>query len=133
MMTETLMTRPKSKTQKKLDHQIGIALTDACDQLLEEIPGFQWLTHHADYSKFPASLLITCVFDTDKNQRHAAETSHVKKIQHCIQAKLLSIGVKLTAPRQQIAFDSEEACTQQQQGDWQRRLLATRGTATGKH
>jgi len=38
------MAKPKSKTQKRIDHNIRLALTDACEQFLENIPGFQWLT-----------------------------------------------------------------------------------------
>lgn len=122
------MPRPKSKTQKKIDNNIRLALTDVCELLLQDTPGFQWLTHHANYSNFPASLLITCVFDTEESQQRASEHSEYseysdeRKLQSLIQAKLLSIGVKLTTPRQQIIFDSEQACAKQQQGDWDQRF-----------
>ena len=102
------MAKPKSKTQKKIDNNIRLALTDACEQFLEGIPGFQWLTHEANYTNFPASLLITCVFDTDKNQQQACQNGDSIKMQNLIQAKLLKIGVKLKIPKQQIVFDNEE-------------------------
>ena len=81
------MAKPQSKTQKKIDNNIRLALTDACEQLLDTIPGFQWLTHQANYSNFPASLLITCVFDTRESQQHAAENGGTKDMQKFIQAK----------------------------------------------
>lgn len=53
------------EVSKALAPQALEALTSACDQFLEDVPEFQWLTHQAIYSNFPASLLITCVFDTE--------------------------------------------------------------------
>jgi hypothetical protein len=102
------MAKPKSKTQKKTDNNIRLALTDACEIFLDDIPGFQWLTHQADYSNFPASLSITCVFDTDKSQQQACQNDNATTMQNIIQAKLLKIGVKLNSPKQQVMFDSEE-------------------------
>ena len=102
------MAKPQSKTQKKLDNNVRLALTDACEQFLEEIVGFQWLTHQANYSNFPASLLITCVFDTNASQQQACQNGDSSKIQNLIQAKLLKKGVKLESAKQQITFDSEE-------------------------
>lgn len=102
------MAKPQSKTQKKIDHNIRLALTGACELFLDAIPGFQWLTHEANYSNFPTSLLITCVFDTNKSQQLACQKGDSRKMQQLIQAKLLKIGVKLKAPKRQIIFDSEE-------------------------
>jgi hypothetical protein len=102
------MTKPKSKTQKKIDNNIRLALTDSCEQFLEGIAGFQWLTHQADYANFPASLLITCVFDTNKSQQQAFQNGNSSRMQNLIQAKLLKAGVKLKSPKQQIIFENEE-------------------------
>ena len=103
------MPKPQSKTQKKIDNSIRLALSDACEQFLVDIPGFQWLTHHVNYSDFPASLLITCVFDTRENQQHAEDNSDTEAMQKLIQARLINIGVKLKAPKLQIIFDDEES------------------------
>ena len=64
---DTIMAKPQSKTEKKIDNNVRLALTSACEQFLEDVPGFQWLTHQANYTNFPATLLITCVFDTQEN------------------------------------------------------------------
>ncbi len=102
------MAKPQSKTQKKIDNNVRLALTDACELFLDNIAGFQWLTHQANYSNFPASLLITCVFDTDDSQQQASQNGDSTKMQNLIQAKLLKIGVKLKTPKQQVVFDNEE-------------------------
>lgn len=115
------MAKPQSKTEKKIDNNVRLALTAACEQFLEDIPGFKWLTHQANYTNFPASLLITCVFD-DLQSQELADTAVIHKL---LNAKLLKIGVKLQAPKQ-VIFDSEEVCTQENEGDWAMRL-ASRG------
>lgn len=117
------MAKPQSKTEKKIDNNVRLALTSACEQFLEDVPGFQWLTHQANYTNFPASLLITCVFDTDESQQ-CADASVIHKL---IRSKLLKIGVKLKAPKQQVIFDSEGACAQENDGNWVERLDGRKG------
>jgi len=122
------MSKARSKTEKKIDNNVRLALTAACEQFLEDIPGFQWLTHQANYTNFPASLLITCVFETRADQR-AAEP---KRLQSEIQAKLLKIGVKIKAPDQQIVSDSEQACAEEHSGNWADRLATRQGRSVRK-
>jgi len=112
------MAKPQSKTEKKIDNNVRLALTAACEQFLEDVPGFQWLTHQANYTNFPASLFISCVFDTQASQ----EQANAAAIHRLLQSKLLKIGVKLKAPKQQVVFDSEQACTQENDGNWAVRL-----------
>lgn len=116
------MAKPKSKTEKKIDNNVRLALTAACDQFLEDVPGFQWLTHQANYTNFPASLLVTCVFDTPEQQQQAERNEHATQMRKLIQAKLLKVGVKFKALNQQILFDSEAACTEENDGNWASRL-----------
>ena len=59
------MIKPMNKTTKKLDNNVIKALTLVCDSAKEDIDGFVWLTHTADYSRFPGSLRVICVFATD--------------------------------------------------------------------
>ncbi|MGK0441884.1 MAG: hypothetical protein ACJA0N_001689 [Pseudohongiellaceae bacterium] len=118
------MVKPKSKTEKKIDNNIRLALIDACEQFLHDIAGFQWQTHQANYSNFPASLLICCVFDTDLSLQQAFENGNLDTMQKLIQRKLLKMGVKLKSMGQQITFDSEQACSQEHKGDWVARLAS---------
>jgi len=98
-----------NKTVKKLDNNVVRALNVLCEQAKTNIPGFEWLTHTADYSNFPASLVVTCVFDTrlslanaKQNQRDAALTKQMQK-------ELLKVGILLKNAKANISFDSEEA------------------------
>lgn len=127
------MSKAKSKTQKKIDNNIRLALTSACQSMLEEVPGFQWLTHQADYTNFPASLLIICVFDSLDHQLQAESGGKVSEMKRVIQAKLLKAGVKFKSLEQQILLDNEQACEQEHQGNWTLRLTGYKGRAIGKN
>jgi len=110
---------PSLRANREKDRQQRAPGTNLClQQFLEDAQEFQWLTHQANYTNFPACLLVTCVFDTQEGQK-LAETNVIHKL---IQSKPLKIGVKLKAPKQQIIFDSEEACSKEDDGNWGQRL-----------
>ena len=48
-----------NKTTQKIDNNVCKALTIACEDFLHEIDGFKWLTHRANYTNFPSSLVVT--------------------------------------------------------------------------
>lgn len=98
-----------SPTQKKIDNNVRRALLDASEQLLNSVDGFQWLSHRADYSDFPASLLVSCVFDTDVSKHKAIASGDSLIIQKLVHSKLLKIGVILQLPKRQVVFGSEES------------------------
>ncbi|MGX1110992.1 hypothetical protein ACSSVW_000371 [Pseudoalteromonas sp. MBR-15] len=61
-----------TKTEKRLDKAIRVALTHACEQAKETVSEFLWLTHTADLKKLPQSLKIKCFFNTlpiNENQK----------------------------------------------------------------
>ena len=116
------MSRPKNKTQKKIDHNLCQSLTEACEKFLEDTPGFQWITHHANYNNFPASLRVHCIFDTQLNQQQAEDNGHCQQMQQCIQSQLLNSPIALKLDQRKIFFDSEQACEKEHSGDWERRL-----------
>ena len=116
------MGKSLSKTQKKTDNNIRITLTRVCDSLLETLPGFLWLTHTVDYSNFPASLIITCVFDTNEDIERAEKNGDAASLRKTIQAKLLKIGIKFNFLEKQIRLDSEEDCNSQHEGNWAARI-----------
>lgn len=126
-------TGPKSKTEKKIDNHIRTALTEVCETLLKDVPGFIWLTHQANYTNFPASLMITCVFDTEAEKEHAIANGDKSHIEKRIQAKLLKVGVKFKSVTKQIMLDSEEACAHYQEGNWAKRLGAMDGRAVPRN
>tara|TARA_R110002111_G_scaffold698_1_gene5468 strand:+ start:1822 stop:2151 length:330 start_codon:yes stop_codon:yes gene_type:complete len=106
------------KTDKKIDNAIRGALTEVCDKALEEHDGFMWLTHLVDYQSFPASLSITCVFDTNEQLSNA----HVEDLRVIIKDKLASIAIYINHSQQTVRFDTEENCTKEHKGNWQQRL-----------
>ena len=106
------------KTDKKREDALRQALTEACEIALEKYEGFQWLTHFVNYSDFPASLSIVCVYDTNA---HLAKTDK-EGMRVLIKEKLASIGIKMKDCRQQVRFDTEEDCDNDNDGRWNERF-----------
>jgi hypothetical protein len=111
-----------NKTTQKLDNNVCKALTIACESSLHEVEGFSWLTHRANYTNFPASLVVTCVFETDAEVITMKEAALDEQLRQTIQKQLLKVGVVLKSVRQNIHFDSEESCLREHQGSWPDRL-----------
>lgn len=110
------------KTDRKIDITICTALTQACKIALDNVDGFQWLTHQVNYQQWPQSLMITCVFDRN-SQLDAAITTHQDDfLRSLISDKLAAVAVPLNKPHKQIRFDSEQNCSEQHQGQWPQRL-----------
>jgi len=122
--------KPKSKTQKKTEANIVRALNEVCESSLDDVQGFRWLTHQVDYTNFPASLLITCVFESDEELQRQDSQLLLKKR---IQAELLAIGVRFKSINQQVVFDSEAACDERDQGDWEQRLQRKQGRSVPRN
>jgi len=111
-----------NKISQKVDNNVCKALTIACDVSLHKVPGFTWLTHRANYTNFPASLVITCVFETETEIDVMKAQQQDKLLRNTIQKQLLEVGVVVKNIKQQVRFDSEEACQQHHQGEWPQRL-----------
>ncbi|MEW6989724.1 Fis family transcriptional regulator [Colwelliaceae bacterium 6441] len=111
-----------TKTTQKLDNNICKALTIACEESLHTIEGFCWLTHRANYTNFPASLVVTCVFETQRDIENIKESPLATSFKKNIQKQLLKVGVIIKNMDKNIHFDSEEACEIQHQGQWDERL-----------
>ncbi len=95
------------KTHKKIDNQLRVTLTKVCEIALENVAGFQWLTHLVDYDNFPASLKIICVFDTIQNEMLAQQNQHAYLCE-LINRELLKENIKLSDINRQVRFDCEE-------------------------
>lgn len=108
-----------SKTNKRTDANVRKALTKFCDNNKDEIEGFDWVTHTADYSSFPGSLMVTVIFETKEQQEKCQTLSLLQKeLIKC----LFPFGIKLKDVRQNIRFDNEEQCKLQHDGNWAERL-----------
>jgi hypothetical protein len=110
------------KTVKKLDNNVVKALTVVCEIFKAKRVGFEWLTHTVDYSNFPASLVVTCVFDTNDGLKKAQESQLDVDIRQQIQKQLLKVGVLLKDAKRHVCFDTEEACSIDNNGQWSQRL-----------
>jgi hypothetical protein len=110
------------RTDKKIDNNVRSALTIACDTALEHVEGFKWLTHTAKYDCFPASLIVTCVFETDDSLNKFFDQALDVYFRKLIQGSLLKVGVKFKHVQKQVRFDSEEACEREHDGNWNERI-----------
>ena len=110
------------KSDKKLDNQIVKALTQVCHSALEDIDGFEWLTHTVNFNKFPESLKIVCVFGSNAQLAHYLKSSSKDSLALQIINQLAGVGIELKNAKNQIELDSEESCTLYHGGNWQKRL-----------
>ena len=109
-------------TTKKLDDNVVKALTKVCEEAKRHIEGFVWLTHRADFSNFPESLAVTCVFVTQEQLRQACAQKQDGYLRKLVQKQLLKAGILLKDVRRNVFFDTEEACAVGHNGNWDKRL-----------
>jgi len=110
------------KTVKKLDNNVVKALTIVCERVKQDVVGFEWLTHSANYANFPGSLVVTCVFDNQQSLDLMLSNEQDKELRKLIQKHLLKVGVLLKDVRRHVFFDSEQACMLAHNGDWKARF-----------
>lgn len=110
------------KTDKKRENALRHALTEVCEQTLDVVAGFTWVTHRVDYARFPQSLRIICVFETDDNLFQAEHEGALSALSASIVKSLADINIKIQSADKHIFFDSEQACTREHAGDWDSRL-----------
>lgn len=110
------------KSDKKIENSIRHALTEVCDIALEEVAGFQWVTHWLDYGNVSKSLRIVCVFDTEYQLDQALADEKHEYIRSIVVLKLGAAGVRVDDINKQLTFDTEEACHYQHNGKWDERF-----------
>ncbi|MFT5815026.1 MAG: hypothetical protein ACI9VT_002797 [Psychroserpens sp.] len=110
------------KLDKKIDNHIIKALTQVCQSALEDIDGFEWLTHTVNFEKFPESLKIICIFDSNIKLANYIKSSNNQDLAALITGSLADIGIQLKEPKNQIELDSEENCMLYHAGNWRKRL-----------
>lgn len=109
------------KTDKKIDNQLRYSLTDVCEIALQELEGFQWLTHTVDYSRFPQSLKIICVFDMNDQLQGYLHSDKKHLLKGLIETELRNLNIKLPNIDKQVIYDTEESCRDQHDGNWAKR------------
>lgn len=98
-----------TKTDKKIEKSIRLALTNACEKSLETIDGFQWITHKVNYKNFPDSLSITCVFDNPENLVAAKAADKDTQLKSWIQKELAEQNILIQNINTVVSFDTEES------------------------
>jgi hypothetical protein len=106
------------KTDKKIDNQLRLVLTDVCETALKEIDGFLWLTHLVDYSLFPKSLKVVCVFETNDSLADFMSKDSRKDLESLIQLKLADIAVNLKKVTDHISYDTEQNYEREHNENW---------------
>ena len=110
------------KTDNKIDNHLRLALTEVCEIALKDIDGFQWLTHVVDYAKFPSSLKVVCVFDSNENLASFLSSSGPTALSALIHTHLHSVNISVKDVKDHILYDTEQDCASQDDGQWGRRL-----------
>ena len=110
------------KTDRKLENQLRLVLTDVCETALKEFAGFQWLTHLVNFAKFPETLKVVCVFDTNENLNNFMETKSNLEMSALIQTRFVAKGISLKKMANHITYDTEENCKKNNNGKWADRL-----------
>lgn len=110
------------KSDKKIENQIRDVLTDVCEGTLKGFDGFLWVTHTVNFSSFPQSLKIVCVFDTNQDRTNFLEGSGQQKVGVVVQSAFNQVGIKLKNPDKHISYDTQENCDRDHQGKWNLRL-----------
>lgn len=95
------------KTDKKIDNQIRLLLTNLCENQLKATPGFEWLTHSANYQKFPQSLTVTFVFNSQQALSEFRSSGAVSELAKTLTESFLGLGIKLK--NEQLRFVVEAA------------------------
>ena len=96
------------KAVKKIENNIVRALTQVCETCKTFVDGFEWLTHTVDHSNFPASLMVTCAFDSEEALSRAMSQQHDVAMIAMIHKQLLNVGIVLKKSKQHVRFATEQ-------------------------
>lgn len=110
------------KSDKKIENQIRDVLTDVCEDTLKGYDGFLWVNHTVNFSSFPQSLKIVCVFDSNQDRTNFLEADGQQHVASVIQSAFNRGGIKLKNIDKHLSFDTQENCDRDHQGKWSLRL-----------
>ncbi|MFN3771101.1 MAG: hypothetical protein ACK4TD_22240 [Ectopseudomonas guguanensis] len=100
------MPSPKRK-YSGIERELIRALITACETAKSEIVGFQWLTHEVDYERFPQSLRVTWMFDSEASRAHALACSDKARMLELTQAAFDEVGISVASIAEHVAFSVE--------------------------
>ncbi len=109
------------RNEMKTENSIVKALNDVCETLKKESEGFSWLTHFVDYSKFPQSLKLVFVFDTNQNLEGAKNTTTFQTIFQLTETRLSGEGIYIKNIHKSLFFDTEENGADYENEKWSKK------------
>jgi len=92
------------KSDKKIDNKLRVALTEVCDFALENVAGYQWITHTVNYDAFPASLQVSCAFSSQQVIDDLRQSQQDLVLKKEITQKLSAMGIKNFDMSKQVKF-----------------------------
>ncbi|QFU02362.1 hypothetical protein FIU83_12010 [Halomonas sp. THAF5a] len=110
------------KASRQTERRLTKALTDACETAKPLLPGFTWLTHLVDYRRFPESLRVVWVFETQATLARALKGDGRRRMRELTEAALFEADVEVADIDAHLDADCEEECRRMHGGDWERRL-----------
>ena len=102
------MPSPKRK-YSAIERELIRMLTTACETAKSEIVGFQWLTHDVDYERFPQSLRVTWMFDSEASRARALASPDKARMLALTQAAFDEVGISVASIAEHVAFSVEQA------------------------
>ncbi|RTZ16715.1 Fis family transcriptional regulator [Vibrio aquaticus] len=96
------------KSDKKIENQIREVLTDVCEDTLKGYDGFLWVTHTVNYSSFPQSLKIICVFDTNQDRANFLQGEGPQHVSATVQQAFSKVGVQLKNVAKLISYETQQ-------------------------
>lgn len=91
-----------------MERELARTLTIACETAKSEIVGFQWLTHDVDYERFPQSLKVTWVFDTQASKESAIASPDKARMHDLTLAAFEEVGITVSNIAAHVEFRSEQ-------------------------
>jgi hypothetical protein len=101
------MPSPKRK-HSGVERELIRTLTLACETAKSEIVGFQWLTHEVDYARFPQSLVVTWMFDSEAQKTRALASTDKARMLALTLAAFDEVGVSVTRIADHVVFAVEQ-------------------------
>jgi len=92
------------KSDKKIENQLRKTLTEVCEFALEDINGYQWVTHTVKFDSFPKSLVVTCAFASQKHIDELIESGQGTLLKKLIVKKLGDVNIRIDDQNKQIKW-----------------------------
>lgn len=101
------MSSPERK-YSAVERELIRTLTTACETAKSEIVGFQWLTHEVDFERFPQSLRVTWMFDSEASRARALASPDKARMLELTQAAFDEVGISISSIAEHVAFSVEQ-------------------------